>query len=427
MSSIRLCVGVTVFLSVARGWSQESAPRTLNELLLKAMQNHRDLLAARQRIDEARGLLRLAGVGPPPTLEAGGASGRPVGTAGEDQFSAGLSREFETAGKRSKRVLLAGKEIALAESEYDEKVRQLRYEILTRYADYFADGEKLKILDGLIDLHRRSLDVTRARVEKGDAAVLEQNLITVELRRAEAQRATVSGRLRAAAADLTRLAGVESGEILTLTLEPSSSRIPLEGLAEKALDQRPDLRMMRLLRQRGEAETNLAEAEARPNVTVSAQFSRTRSRFGDQFGLTSSGGLTPLRDRDNILAVRVSAPLFSRKRNLGNIEAAAARTRAAQLRAEYLERAIPLEIDAAWQRLESSRIALATLDGEVVPLARANLDVIRQAHQLGQLRLLDALAEQRRVLDAQLGSIDVQAEVRRSFAELEKAVGGPIQ
>jgi outer membrane protein, heavy metal efflux system len=137
--------------------------------------------------------------------------------------------------------------------------------------------------------------------------------------------------------------------------------------------------------------------------------------------------LTQLRDRDDTLAVGVSIPLFSRKRNLGNVEASVARTRAAKLRTEYLERAIPLEVEAAWQRLESSRIALAALDGQAVALAQSNLEVVRQAYQLGQFRLLDVLTEQRRVLDTQLASIEVQTELRRSLAELEKAVGGSIQ
>jgi cobalt-zinc-cadmium efflux system outer membrane protein len=84
-------------------------------------------------------------------------------------------------------------------------------------------------------------------------------------------------------------------------------------------------------------------------------------------------------------------------------------------------------VEAARRRFESSRTALASLNDGAIALGQNNLEVIRQAYQLGQMRLLDVLAEQRRVLDLQLASIDVQAELRRSLAELEKAVGGPIQ
>jgi cobalt-zinc-cadmium efflux system outer membrane protein len=377
-------------------------------------------------MEEARGLLRQAGVRPAPTLVVGGASGRPLGTVGEQEFSASMSREIETAGKRSKRLQLAETQLALAASEYDERARQLRYDILARYAEYAGHERRLQVFDSLIGLSRRSLELIRARVEKGDAAVLEQNLMMVEISRVDAQRSAASGGLQAARLDISRLAGLESGDTWTVAAPPIPARIPLDALISRAMEQRPDLRMLRLARQLGEAETALAEAEARPNLSLSAGYSRFTSRFDDQFGLLPSGQVTQLRDRDDILQVGLSLPLFSRKRNLGNIEASMARARAAQLRVEYLERAIPLEIDAAWRRFESSRAALTSLDAQAIALGQKNLEVIRQAYQLGQLRLLDVLAEQRRVLDLQLAAIEVQAELRRSLAELEKVVGGPI-
>jgi cobalt-zinc-cadmium efflux system outer membrane protein len=53
--------------------------------------------------------------------------------------------------------------------------------------------------------------------------------------------------------------------------------------------------------------------------------------------------------------------------------------------------------------------------------------VIRQAYYLGQLRLLDVLAEQRRFLEIQLSYIDAEAELARSHAELERAAGGDLR
>jgi cobalt-zinc-cadmium efflux system outer membrane protein len=384
-------------------------------------------MAVGQRIAEARGLLRQAGVRPAPTIEVTGASGRPVGTIGEQQFSASISREVETAQKRTKRLHVAEAQLAIALAEYDERVRQLRYEIAALLAQYAADEERLRVIDSLTNINRRSLELTRARVEKGDAALLDQNLIMVEISRAEAQRSAVAGRVAATRADISRLIGLPAGETWTFPVVTFPSTVAFDGLADKALDQRPDLRLLRLTRQAGDAEIAVAEAEARPNWTLAAGYTRVSSRFDDQFGFTTSGQLTQLRDRDDIVQVAISVPVFSRNRNLGNIEASIGRRKAAELRAQYLERAIPLEVEAARRRFESSRTALASLNDGAIALGQNNLEVIRQAYQLGQMRLLDVLAEQRRVLDLQLASIDVQAELRRSLAELEKAVGGPIQ
>ncbi len=408
-------------------WAQPDAPATLNDLVIRAAQSNRDVLAVRQRMEEAKGQLRQAGVRPAPTLDVGGVTGRPLATVGEEQFSAGISREFETAGKRSKRIDVAERQLAVAEAEYQERVRQLRFEISSRYADFAADVERIRVIDHLREDTRRSIELTRARVNKGDAAALELNLQEAELGRAEAQRATVMGRVGSLRADISRLVGLTAGEAWSVASQADPPAIEKASLVKQALERRPDLTMMRLLEQQGVAESALAEAEGHANVTLSAGYGRVYSRFDDQLGTSPSGQPVQLRDRDDVLSIGVSVPLFSRNRNAGNIEAAAARARGARLRKEYLERAIPLEIEAAWQRFESMRLALASLNQQTLPLAERNLEVIRQAYQLGQLRMLDVLNEQRRVFDTELATIDTRAELRRSIAEIERASGGVIQ
>lgn len=427
MYSFRLFTGVAAIVVTGSVWAQSDVPASLNDLVIRATQNNRDVLAVRQRMEGAKGLLRQAGVKPAPTLDVGGVTGRPLATVGEEQFSAGISREFETAGKRSKRIDVAEKQLAIAEAEYQERVRQLRFEISSRYADFTGDVERIRVIDHLREATRRSIELTRARVEKGDAAALELNLQEAELGRIEAQRATVMGRVESIRADISRLAGLTAGEAWSVA--PQADPPPLEKvpLVKQALERRPDLTMMRLLEQQGVAESALAEAEGHANVTLSATYGRVYSRFDDQFGTSPSGQSVQLRDRDDVLSISVSVPLFSRNRNAGDIEAAAARARGARLRKEYLERSIPLEIEAAWQRFESMRLALASLNQQTLPLAKKNLEVIRQAYQLGQLRMLDVLNEQRRVFDTQLATIDTRAELRRSIAEIERASGGVIQ
>jgi cobalt-zinc-cadmium efflux system outer membrane protein len=67
------------------------------------------------------------------------------------------------------------------------------------------------------------------------------------------------------------------------------------------------------------------------------------------------------------------------------------------------------------------------LNRGVLAESEKNLSVIRQAYNLGQLRLLDVLNEQRRLLETQLSYIDSEAELARSVAELERAAGGELK
>jgi cobalt-zinc-cadmium efflux system outer membrane protein len=106
------------------------------------------------------------------------------------------------------------------------------------------------------------------------------------------------------------------------------------------------------------------------------------------------------------------------------VQAAAARSAGARLRREYLEKNILLEVEAAYQRWRAASESVQMLQSGVLDPSTSNLSVIREAYQLGQLRLLDVLNEQRRLVDTQLAYIDAQADAARTWAEVERAAGG---
>lgn len=405
------------------------AAEPLKILLERAEANNQDLAAMKTRADEARGNLRQAGVKPPITLEAGSASGRPLRTVGEEEYSAGVGKLFETGGKRSKRIGAAEVRVSQTAAEYHERLRQLSYEIKSRYADALSETQRIEVLDQILASNQRSLDLTKARVEKGDAAQLEQTLLEVEIGRLTAQRATINGRRESALVDLRRLAGLALGSDIAVGSGFYSGPVAsaMNTLTPSALEQRPDLRLARLVEQLGDAELRLVEAEGRPDVSVTARYFKRNSQFDDQFGINAQGSRVLLRDRDDILAIGVSIPILTKNRNLGNVEAAQARILSARQRARYLENSIPLEVESAWRRWSAARSTAGSLESAVLPQAQRNLDVIQQAYQLGQLRLLDVLNEQRRLLDLRLSTVDAQAEAARAFAELERAVGGTIR
>jgi len=71
--------------------------------------------------------------------------------------------------------------------------------------------------------------------------------------------------------------------------------------------------------------------------------------------------------------------------------------------------------------------SLRILNSGVLQQSEKNIEVIRQAYALGQLRLLDVLNEQRRLIDTQMNFIDAEADVLRGLVELERAVGGDLK
>jgi outer membrane protein, heavy metal efflux system len=293
-----------------------------------------------------------------------------------------------------------------------------------RHIDAVLQSIKVAVVQSLTPLNEETYRVTVQRVGLGDAAPLEQRLLLTEINRAKAQENLIRAEGEAALAELRAVVGD--------TIEPQNVRpdfqLPpgltdLKTLQDTAIKQRADLRILTLLEEQAVAERESAAAEGRPDVTLSARYTRSNSAF-DQFGLSEAGTPEPLRDTDNILTFGVSIPLFSRNRVLGATQATESRQKQQQLRREHLIRAIPQEVEAAYRRWEGATRSLELLRSGVIDLSEQNLGVIREAYRLGQMRLLDVLNEQRRLVDLRLTYVDAQAEAARALIDLERAVGG---
>src|SRR5579864_8600840 len=191
-----LCLGVVLACAPAK--PQERTQTTLENLVRTSLDRNREVLALRQRVAQARGLARQAGVHPAPSIEAEGLSGTPFGSPGDQEFSAAFVQPVEAFGKRKNRVRVADFAAALAEAELDGRSIQIAYEIEMGYLSVVYERERVTVLDRVSDSPRESLRLTEARVREGDAAPLEAQLLAVEQSRAAAQRADATGRLASA-------------------------------------------------------------------------------------------------------------------------------------------------------------------------------------------------------------------------------------
>jgi outer membrane protein, heavy metal efflux system len=423
----RLSVFLCVLLAMPTGViAQQISPPTVDDLVRTGLARNKSLLAIRERIAEAQGTLTQAGVRPAPVLDLKGATGRPLGTYGEEQYGAGFSQSIETFGKRSKRIQVASFGVAQAEAELQEGSATLAYEIRSAAAERRAEQQKLALLDEAAMVNAEAQRLTDARVHEGDVAPLEANLLRVETNRALVLRRSAQARLTTAELDLRRLSGLLASEALPPTDYIAPSAENLDSLKTKALESRADLRSARLQEEQSQAGVQLAKANGKPDVDLSVGYIRQYSQFDDLFGQTPTGAIAPLRDRDDILSFGVSIPLRTSRSVRGEVQAATARTSGARLRREYLERSIPMEVESAYQRWTAANESIDLLRSGVVDPSTSNLQVIREAYKLGQLRLLDVLNEQRRLVDTELAFIDAQADATRNWAEVERAIGGNL-
>ena len=235
---------LALYFDPAQGTSSE-------DLVRRALASNGELAAVRLEIERARARLRQAGLRPNPTIDFEQTTGSLTGSAGESETSVGVSLPLELGGKRSRRIELARAELEAVEAEVADRERRLTAEVLTLYAEALAALRELEITEGLTTLDLKTVVVVQARVNEGETAPIELNLLRAEVDRLRSRRALVEGRLQSALIRLKSLVGIPPDEPLRLREDISTALLreppaSIDAAVEVALRTRPDLRLARL-------------------------------------------------------------------------------------------------------------------------------------------------------------------------------------
>ncbi len=395
---------------------------TAENLAEEAFARSRELLAARQTLEIAKGRLLQAGLRPNPSIGVEQTTDYLTGRSGEGNTGVGVTQVFELGGKRSKRVAVAQLEYDRAVADVRALERQIAAEIRSAYAQALAAARQLDIAERLIALDQELARVTEARLKEGDVAPLDLNLVRVEVDRLHAQSVQSRADLTAQLVTLQTLAGFEPTEPLTLApaLErPPSLELTVAAATEIALRERADLQAARIAEELGDARISLAESQRTPNLAASVRYSRSRSVFDN----------TPigvLNDVDHLLTAGLSIEIPLRNRNQGEIAAAVGERAQAKYRREFVEAIVKRDVALALNRYTAAAQSLAIYGGQVLPRAEENLKTIRAAYGFGEMPVMEVIAEQRRLVENQTQYNAALRDYYTSLAELERALGKPL-
>ncbi|HEX7294990.1 MAG TPA: TolC family protein [Pyrinomonadaceae bacterium] len=421
VSSEKGSISATASISVLNRYFDPLQGASSSDLVRRALASNGELLAARLDVERARARLRQAGLRPNPTIDFEQTTGRFTGAAGERETSVGIAVPLEIGGKRGRRIDLAKTELEASEAEIANRERLLTSEVRANYAEALAALRELEITENLNNIDLQTTRFIQARVNEGESAPIELNLLRVEVDRLRSRRALVEGRLQAAFLRLKNLAGIPAEESLRLQeniLAPSLAAPPssLEAATEIALRTRPDLKLAQLAEEVAQAGLRLARSEGVPELTTFAKYTISRSVFDD----TPVGILT---DRDKLLSfgVSVGIPVFNR--NQGAKAEAMAAISQSRTRREFLESVIRSEVASAYARYEAAHSATAIFEQGVVGRSNENIRAIRAAYEIGEFKITDLLAEQRRLVDSQREFIDALTEQYKALADLHAAIG----
>lgn len=408
-----------VFAICAQGAFGQSLD--LAEIVRRAYENSGEIKIARLEVDRARARLTQAELRPNPTLEVEQSTGRFVGSPGEREFSVGVSVPLEVYGRRKRRIELAQADIALKEAALSARERELVIQIFTDYVEALSAARELNVLDEILDLDLQTVKFVQIRVNEGETAPLELNLLQTEVERLRAQRQLVEGKLQAAVTKLKFYAGLAYDSPLDLREEIATASLPvlpatLATSIDVGLKNRPEIRLALLEEQLANAGLQLIRAQSRPDVTAYTRFKQGRSTID-----LPTGPFPQDRDRSLTFGVAIGLPIFNK--NQGAKAEAAIAIRQAQERRLFSEQIVKSEITIAFNRIEAAKRALSILETAVLPRSRENIETIRRVYELGELKITDLIAEQRKLLETNRNLTEVYTIKYKAEADLFSALG----
>jgi cobalt-zinc-cadmium efflux system outer membrane protein len=395
---------------------------TLNDAIGRALEHEPGLRASRSQIDVTRGLRDQAGLRPNPSVsfsqqqEPGGSDNQ---TRVELQWPLDLFR-------KTGRVGVADREIEVAQLATSDRERMLAADVRLAYGQAAAAARTLTVTEQLLDATGRQLTLISSRVDQGATPSLDQDMVRVEVQRLNAERALQAGVVERRLVELKRLLGMAADAPLTL-------RTALEDLVRQEvppplspqsnpLTTRPDVLEAEARVHVAEAQIDRAQREGKPDMSLFGMYMRMDAGFPQQ-GISSTGGLEPIRSVFHYVSIGAMVTLPVLNRNQGAVSAAEAARTSAAAQVEATQLMAQSEIAAARVRDEHARRALDAYSADAIALARQNLVAVRQTYDLGRGTLLDVLNEQRRYLDVERAYTDVLREAYEARETLKTALG----
>jgi cobalt-zinc-cadmium efflux system outer membrane protein len=409
-------------LAPAPAVGQTAGASTVDELVARALADNPDLKAARIEVEASAARVQQAALRPNPMLELGGQKA----LSPDNNINVGLSLPLDLNGRKEGRVAVAERELEARRRQVADRERRLRADVRMKAGEVLAAQRSLRVIEDLLRVNRDALAVVGHRVREGAAPTLDESLQVVEVNRLDAGRQLAGSRVEIAALQLKALAGMAADAPLVVRgdLAPEPVALDQADGMRRSLSDRADLAVARAEVAMATAMVKKEEAEGRWDASINVGYQRQNFGFNLN-GLTASGAVRPIQDVFHYFGGGVSITLPVRNRNEGNIAAAVAAVRAAERRVEFAVLTVQQEVSAAFTQYAAAQRSLQVYERGVRDVARRNLEIVRQAYELGRGSLLDVIAEQRRYIDIENGYTDALKQVYDAAVDIERAVGVP--
>ena len=406
------------------------------------------VIAAQRGIDVARAQRLVASSLPPLQATVGNTFGefnetQRNGLQGgrfhgpNNNINVGLVGLIELGGKRELRTRFANENIAVAEAQVLDALRNQIFALRQNFVAALAARANLEVALA----NRGSLDRTEALLSRQvqDGALPEGDLLRFQASRVPFE-ADVTAAAQAYAAAVAQVAASLALDAAAQVAPPPSTRDPLRaalpavavdvrgrfdavpdigvsrGTLSEAVQSRPDVVVAARQAAAAGANTSLAEAQRWRDVTVSGGWGRS------QLSQDLPSSTQPLI-ASNQFTLSLSVPLFTRQITRGNIGVAQGQQAQSEAQAQNTLLQARADFATAWSAYEQARALLRLYTGGALTRADQAYRSSEQAYLAGGRNLLDVLDALRTLNATRVAANNARAQYLTALAQLEYASG----
>jgi cobalt-zinc-cadmium efflux system outer membrane protein len=306
--------------------------------------------------------------------------------------------------------------IAAAEREYNrvcQRLTQAGIDLIrdTRqaYADTLLAHNRRSVSESALSLRSQIAKTAKARFDAGDISPQESSTAVIDATRAEQDLVRVRFDISIAEERLRNLMGVPRDRS-PLKLVARSNNYPrhldVEWLTADAVNSRPDALAAQ---QFAAAAAERLRLQKIGWIRFLGVLDATSGVNGHEFGP----------------AFRVTLPIFNQ--NQGNIARAEAELERAERQRQTVNNQIILDVQQAYLRFTQGQAELDVLNQRVMPQVNQAIRQTEKAYREGNTPYVVVLQTTQQLIDSRFREAQLQADLQRFWAELERSVGRHLQ
>jgi len=390
-----------------------AAPITVQQAVDRALTGNPSLAAAREHLSavNATMLTARARQNPNLTLLGQGVTLPEINNNGGNPYyySANVSRLFERGQKRRWRMEGAADTAAVAESQLHDQQRQLVLSVRVAFTNMLAAKAALGIAEENLADYRKTVDLSKARLDAGDITRTDFERIDLQLAQFEADDDSARLNLQQAGAQLQQLFGVDHPSPtfdVTGTLDPPSLTLTMADAENRALAARPDYQAARQSLLLAQANARFAIANGTADPTLASEYERSGA--------------------DNTFGVSLSIPLRIFDRNQGEKQRTSYEVNSSRLAVTAARNQVVSDVDQAWLALDTAQHQAVRYNTHYLAEAGRVRDNLQFSYRNGNSTLLDYLDALRDYRAIHLSSLNANVQVWLAIHQLSYATATDI-